>query len=203
MLRGSVLSALLASVACVEESALPQDASPEVGACGVLTSGECRGAEFVYCEGSETITEDCADAGGGCAVREGSALCAFPPGARCRSVIDHGNHQHVTYGFCLGESAACVATPDDGRCVERAGACATSDVDTCRGARLVALCRLGQAVLLDCAAYGGRCDAAVRACVGIPLDGVCDTSRRRCATGLECRLPTRRALSGRCVAPSG
>lgn len=203
MARAAVPLVLLVLASCVEESALPYDAAPEVGACGALASGECRDAQFVYCEGAETIVEDCADAGGGCAVREGSALCAFPPGGRCRTVIDHGNHQHVTYGFCLGESAACVATPDDGRCVERAGACTSRDVDTCRGARLVALCRLGQAVLLDCAAYGGRCDAAARACVGIPLDGVCDTSRRLCAAGLECRLPTRRSLSGRCAQPSG
>ena len=177
------------------------DGAPEVGACGVSTLGECRSGSFVRCEGAETLTDDCVDAGGRCGFVGVYAVCAAPAGARCRTTIDHGSHQHLSFAFCDGAGVACVSGPEEGTCRAGVGACAERDIGRCRGALYLANCRGDQAIAIDCAAHGGRCDARAMACVEIPADGVCDTTRRRCAAGLECRLPFRRALFGRCQPP--
>ena len=38
----------------------------------------------------------------------GAPSCAVAPGAPCRFVVDHGDHQHISYAGCAGEQAACV-----------------------------------------------------------------------------------------------
>jgi len=174
------------------------DAGAEVGACGVATVGECRGSRFVRCEGAETLEDDCADAGGRCTFVGAYAACASPPGASCRSVIDHGSHQHLSFSFCEGTDTACVSLPTAGLCRAGVGGCTEQDIGRCRGDLYIANCRGGQAIAIDCAAHGGRCDGRAMACVGIPRGGLCDTLRRRCADGLTCRLPFRRALFGTC-----
>lgn len=179
-----------------DAGAVPPDVG--VGPCGVSGLGECRGDTFARCEGAEVVEQRCDEAGGRCARFEGYAACRVPAGASCRTVIDHGSHQHLVFDLCLAPGSACASGPDRGVCVADFGACVAADVGRCRGPHYVANCRAGQAVTVDCAAYGGRCDDAAQACVAIPEGGACDSTRRRCADGLECRLPTRRALFGRC-----
>lgn len=205
MHRVAPLALTLLLLAC--ESGPPStggglDAGPEVGACGVSTFGECRGEHFVRCEGVELLDDDCGDAGGRCSFVGAFATCASPPGARCRTTIDHGSHQHLSFSFCEGAGTGCVSGPDDGVCRAGVGTCTERDIGRCRGALYVANCRGDQPIAIDCAAHGGRCDEAAMGCVGIPRGGVCDTVRRRCAEGLSCRLPFRRALFGVCEAPT-
>jgi hypothetical protein len=177
------------------------DAGPEVGACGVSSYGECREGRFVRCEGAEVLEDDCPDAGGRCGFVGAYAVCTSPAGARCRTLIDHGSHQHLSFAFCEGAGVGCVSGPEEGVCRAGVGACAERDIGRCRGSLYLANCRGDQPIAIDCAAHGGRCDEAAMACVDVPRGGVCDTTRRRCAAGLECRLPFRRALFGRCEPP--
>lgn len=176
------------------------DAAP--GPCGVSSLGECVGDTLVRCEGVERVEQRCDAAGGRCARFQGYAACAVPTGASCRTVIDHGSHQHLVFDLCLAADAACASGDDTGVCLAGFGACTPADVGTCRDDHYVANCRAGQAVTVDCRDHGGRCDPTGAACVAIPEGRTCDTTRRRCATGLVCRLPTRRALFGRCERPA-
>jgi len=202
LLRASNIFVLLSACAAEVPVTDGGSAAPsEVGACGVSIFGVCREGRFVRCDGAETLVDDCGDAGGRCAFVGTYAVCASPVGASCRTVIDHGSHQHLSFSFCDGAGSACVATPEAARCRTAVGSCVEGDIGRCRGPLYLANCRGDQAIVVDCAAHGGRCDERARGCAAIPQGGVCDPTLRRCGAGLECRLPFRRALFGRCEPP--
>ncbi|MBL8684105.1 MAG: hypothetical protein JNK05_33335 [Myxococcales bacterium] len=204
----SLLALSIALVACASPVTPAPDAGSDaaleasLGACGLPSSGVCRGQTYGYCEGTEVVELDCASTGGRCASIAGAdfVACLQPVGASCRTVVPHGSHSHLVFQYCDGPTAGCLQDREGGRCVADLGACVDTDIDSCRGQRIISNCRAGQAIAIDCASIGARCDAAARACVGVPLGAPCDRVRRRCAEGTSCQM-NRGDVTGVCVAP--
>ncbi len=196
----------LVMAACAPAAPSMTDASSEasVGACGLPSRGVCEGQTYRFCEGDEQVMLDCASTGGRCTALAGGEFvsCQQPVGASCRTVVPHGSHSHLLFQFCEGSGSGCLQDREGGRCVADLGACTMADIDTCRGARLITNCRVGQAIAIDCDAIGARCEAGARACVGVPLGAPCDRVRRRCVDGARCQM-NRGDITGTCVVDLG
>jgi hypothetical protein len=194
------LAQCVPSAAIVEDRAGDDAAEASLAACGLPSAGSCEGDTYRFCEGLEVVDLDCASTGGRCATISGSSFvsCLQPLGARCRTVVPHGNHSHLLFQFCEGATSGCLQDREDGRCVGDLGSCVESDIDRCRGERIIANCRAGQPIAIDCASLGARCDESARACVGVALGAPCDRVRRRCGEGARCQI-NRGDVLGTCV----
>lgn len=174
--------------------------------CGDVPAGYvCEGSRWRYCEHELASSLDCArytEGRGTCgATLPGYGFaCTAPVGAPCRMAVPHGGHDDIHFVHCGGAAAGCVlrVTADHeltSACTEGFAPCAADTTGACQGDRLVTRCERGQPVAYDCTSYGGRCDPAIPACVGVVEGRRCGGSFQ-CAPGLRCQpLPGRRGVN--------
>lgn len=165
--------------------------TPDAGDnCGPITpEGECQGSEVVYCNEGTVERIDCAmdyDPPAACVLIEASygVDCAVATGDGCLYLDENDDYVQT---FCQGTGAGCVETPNDVTCAPGVGACTETDIDHCRGDRLITDCLINQPYVIDCAAYGGTCSEG--ACRGVPTGSFCDPTLIQCADGNDC-LPS-------------
>lgn len=189
-------AAMLASTSPLAQGA---DGGPAPSRCGadLTDQGACYGDVAAWCEepnaGGEAPdgrvrTLDCAaltldeeDVGAGCLQLPGlRATCGVPEGASCALPGEGGVVQLACVsGGALDTGATCDL---DRGCV--AGPPCSGSQPSCAGALLQLACApFGQALVVDCGALGGRCEAD--ACVDVEEGGRCG-AELRCADGLEC-----------------
>jgi hypothetical protein len=148
----------------------------------VPPEGECQGNVLVYCdEQAQAYTFDCSEV----------------PGAMCTTISeDWGYDCAVAEGetcfdgdagpvLCLGGDSACVIRGDQGLCETNIPPCDESEIGSCNGDELMADCYAGQALVIDCAAFGAS-SCAQGACVDLPEGSDCDGEVLLCAGGLTC-----------------
>lgn len=177
--------------------------------CGSITYfGECSGDVLTYCDESrhELAVLDCAAAqpdllGFTCVLVNDSY--GHDCGARIGDACSFEGPSGVLLTLCEGADSGCVDSGEGYTCVSGAGLCTPADEGTCRGDVLIQSCiadRQGQPGGIDCAGYGGRCEAGT--CVDFPAGAACIDGFATCAEGLVCTGGVC-APAGGCTHPGG
>lgn len=197
MWRRAIFTAcMLAPTAAFAQGA---DGGPAPLRCGaeLTDEGACYGEVAAFCD-EPNLTADAPDAGvttvdcaalrldgeavgGACVELPGGVVtCGVDEGRPCALPGEGGIVQLACLaGGALDEDAACDLDVD---CTS--GAPCAASAPACDGDRLQLACApFGQALVVDCAALGGRCEEG--GCVEVERGGRCGASLS-CADGLAC-----------------
>jgi hypothetical protein len=163
--------------------------NPPADGCGAITEeGTCNQDVLTFCLEGEVVSANCAEFGLNCGFvsPEYGSDCLTPVGEDCLFEGPNG----LAIGLCAGENAGCVVDETEAACRSGVGTCDPAGDDVCSGDYLILLCQVNQPFALDCAAFGGACDANEGACTGLPVGADCDEEVLLCAPGLFCAANT-------------